>query len=331
MKFIEELDAAYATGFTGSVFVVDDNFIGNKRAVKALLQTIIRWQEEHGRPFSFCTEASIDLAADDELLNLMAEAGFSMVFVGLESPDPESLAAAGKLQNLRLDVVASVKKIQARGIEVTGGFIIGFDSDTEEIFDLQIEFIRELAIPTAMVGLLMALPQTRLYERLKREGRILHESAGNNTHDGALNFVTRLPRELLVNGYERVLTTIYSPRVYFDRCLSVLERYPRHERVKQLVTRITGREIFGLIASLVRQILSPYGFFYLRYLALAFRRRPDLAVKIVTMAIQGHHYFVITRRLVERRRSAARRSTGAESARGRLNELPAPALRIEGA
>lgn len=326
-QFIAELDAALAAGYTGSVFVVDDNFIGNRRAVKELLREVTRWQEEHGHPFILCTEASIDLATDSDLMDLMVSSGFSMVFVGLESPDPESLAAVGKLQNLKQDVAASVRAIQERGIEVTGGFIIGFDSDTPEIFDLQIDFVRELAIPTAMVGMLMALPNTRLYERLKREGRILSQATGNNTHDSSLNFRTHMPREQLEEGYYRVLRTIYSPRVYFARSLELLRRFPRAEKARQLKKKIQWREIVGLLASLFRQIFSRYGFAYLSYMARALTTRPDLIVTIVTKSILGHHYFTITRRVLRARRRAlrcaerqGRRATGRE-ARDKIEQL----------
>jgi len=330
-QFIAELDAAYAMGFRGSLFVVDDNFIGNRRAVKHLLRSLVSWQIAHGRPFSFCTEASIDLAGDDELLDLLTAAGFNMVFVGLETPEPESLVAAGKLQNLRRDVLESVRRIQSRGIEVTGGFIIGFDSDTAEIFDLQIDFIRRLAIPTAMVGLLTALPRTKLYDRLESAGRILHRASGNNTHDGALNFVPRLPARVLVDGYERVLKTIYSPAEYFERCLGVLDRFPAKQETRQLKPRITGREILGLLMSLARQVFSSYGIRYLRYLILAFRRRPDLAVRIITMAIQGHHYFTITQRMVLRSEGEVGvQDIATPAVRGRLTEMPARAVSMEG-
>jgi len=323
-QFIAELDAALATGFSGSVFVVDDNFIGNRRAVKELLRAVAAWQHEHGHPFNLSTEASIDLASDDELLDLMVAAGFRMVFVGLETPEVESLAAVGKLQNLKHDVAASVRKIQERGIEVTGGFIIGFDSDTPEIFDLQIDFVQELAIPTAMVGLLMALPNTRLYDRLEREGRILSVATGNNTHNSALNFRPKMPRERLEAGYYRVLETIYAPRHYFSRCLEVLNRYPRAEKARQLRKQIAWREIVGVLNSLARQIFSRYGIAYLSYMIRALRRRPDLIVSIVTMSIQGHHYFTITRRVVNQRRRELR-----AAARGRAGTRSAARATIE--
>lgn len=317
-QFVGEMEAAYATGFTGSLFVVDDNFIGNRRAVKALLRAVAAWQSEHGYPFQLSTEASIDLAEDPELLDLMTGAGFKMVFVGLESPVADSLESAGKRQNLRNNVAASVRTIQERGIEVTGGFIIGFDSDPPEIFDLQIDFIQQLAVPTAMVGLLMALPNTQLYERLEREGRILRAANGNNTHATELNFVPRLPREVLERGYRRVLATIYRPRVYFDRCLELLRRFPPRTReadeshAGRTREPIALRELTGLVRSLVRQTFSRYGLAYLRYMILGIARRPDLVVRVVTLAVEGHHFFRMTERTLRRARLAER-----EAQRGR--------------
>ena len=333
-QFLAELDAAYATGFRGSLFIVDDNFIGNRRAVKALLQAIVGWQRRHGYPFHLSTEASVDLAADTELLDLMQAARFGMVFVGIETPDPESLDRMGKHQNLRADVATSVRLIQERGIEVTGGFIVGFDSDPPNIFDLQIRYIDELAIPTAMMGLLMALPNTRLYERLRREGRLIGASSGNNTHDGTLNFRTTMDPDVLRAGYYRMLQTIYEPRRYFARCLELLSRFPEQEDSGRLGRSIRLREILGLVSSLVRQVGSTYSLHYLRYMRRAVRARPDQIVRIVTFAIIGHHYFTITRAIlrrnaaVERRnRHLAHRLARAES-RDRMETLvgqPAPA------
>ncbi len=305
-QFIAELDAVYASGFRGAVFIVDDNFIGNRRAVKDLLRALAVWQEKHRKPFHFSTEASIDLASDPELLDLMQAAKFSMVFVGIETPDAASLSQAGKHQNVRRDVVESVRMIQERGIEVTGGFIVGFDSDPPGIFDLQIQHIEELAIPTAMVGLLMALPNTRLYERLKTEGRLLSESSGNNTHDTVLNFRTAMDEETLRAGYLRVLETIYRPDRYFRRCLDVLERYPRQAGAARHERPIRLRELVGLGSSLVRQLFSSYRLDYVRYLWRAVRSRPDLIVSIITFSIVGHHYFTITRAILRRNRATVR-------------------------
>src|SRR5574341_610300 len=190
-QMLAELDALLRLGWRGMVFIVDDNFIGNKRNVKKLLPELADWSERHGRPFSFITEASVNLAEDDELLDGMRRARFRRVFLGIETPVEASLKEAQKGQNLRGDLLDSVRKIQSYGMEVMAGFIVGFDNDPDDIFERQIRFIRESAIPMAMVGLLSALPDTQLWRRLEREGRLLVESTGNNT-DGSLNFIPRM-------------------------------------------------------------------------------------------------------------------------------------------
>jgi radical SAM superfamily enzyme YgiQ (UPF0313 family) len=306
-RFIQELDAAMSTGFDGSIFVVDDNFIGNKAAVKELLREIALWQKTRKRRVQFCTEASINLASDPELLDLMVEAGFYMVFVGLETPVESSLECAGKTQNLNGDVLEAVRTIQARGIEVSGGFIVGFDTDPGDVFDRQIGFIKDLAVPTAMIGILTALPRTRLFDRLKAEGRLLAASSGNNTHDLDMNFKPVLPREQLVTGYLRILSEIYSPKVYFKRCLEFFRRLPPARQ-----THVEGaeggtfslRNIRAIVRSFFRQTFSSYGPAYIAYLFKALVRYPDHIVRIITMAIQGHHLFRITRRTVKRSRYA---------------------------
>ncbi len=324
-QFIAEVQAVYDTGFRGSVFIVDDNFIGNRRAVKALLRELVVWQASHGTPFQFSTEASVDLAADDELLDLMQAARFSMVFLGIETPDAESLSGAGKLQNLRQDVAQSVRRIQEHGIEVTGGFIVGFDTDPPQIFDLQIDYIDALAIPQAMVGMLMALPNTRLHARLREEGRLLGESKGNNTHEAELNFRPVMDEEQLRSGYYRVLETIYRPDRYFNRCLEVLRRFPEPSTPGSRERPIRVREIVGLVSSLIRQTLSSYSFHYLNYLRRAFRARPDLPVRIITFAILGHHYFTITRSILRsNRRTARARQRARGLARSRSRDTMEP-------
>jgi radical SAM superfamily enzyme YgiQ (UPF0313 family) len=219
---IAELDRLKSIGWRGTVFVVDDNFIGNKRNVKKLLPDLIAWQEENDFPFSLLTEASVNLADDDALLEMMRGAGFRRVFLGIETPVEESLKEAQKSQN-RGNLLDSVKKIQSYGMEVMAGFIVGFDNDPADIFERQINFIRESAIPLAMVGLLTALPDTQLWRRLKQEGRLLVESSGNNTSD-SLNFVPRMDSRLLVEGYRSILRTIYSSREYYQRALETLRR-----------------------------------------------------------------------------------------------------------
>ncbi len=295
---LRELDYAYELGFRGAVFIVDDNFIGNKRCTLELLGELKQWQEAHGYPYRFSTEASIDLAAKDDLLNAMADVGFNMVFIGLETPDEGSLAATGKVQNLKGDVKEAVRKIQRLGIEVTAGFIIGFDTDPPDIFQRQVDFIQELAVPTAMVGLLMALPNTRLWNRLQAEGRLRGLSSGDNTHHTELNFVTMLSESLLEEGYRYVLSRVYDPRRYFDRAFRFLKMHPRtavdHEtRAKE---PIKWEQVMALVRSLLFQTFSRYGMRYLWYLIRAVFVRPKRIVRAVTLAVQGHHYFVITRR-----------------------------------
>jgi radical SAM superfamily enzyme YgiQ (UPF0313 family) len=295
-QFLRELDAVLATGFQGGVFIVDDNFIGNRRKTRELLAAVAGWQKEHGHPFPLSTEASIDLAQDEELLDLMVQAGFVMVFVGIETPDEATLAFTQKAQNLKAGILASVRKIQERGIEVTGGFIVGFDTDTADIYQRQIDFIQEAGIPVAMVGLLNALPNTQLHKRLREEGRLLADTSGNNTHTLRLNFVPRRPEAEVVAGYKHVLATLYSPANYFRRCATLLRRQPSRSRSARQVNW-TG--IRALLRSLIRQALSPYGWHYLRLLAGAALYRPSRFPDAVAHAIKGHHLFTITSEILK--------------------------------
>ncbi len=290
-QFLRELDTVRASGFRGSLFIVDDNFVGNHRKVKELLRSVIIWQKRHAFPFAFFTEASIDLAQDEELLDLMVEAGFSMVFVGIETPDEDTLAHTQKHQNLKAPILESVEKIQRRGIEVTGGFILGFDTDAPDIFDRQISFIQQAGIPIAMVGLLNALPKTQLWRRLKQEGRLKRGITGNNTHTLSMNFVPRMRENDLIDGYKRVLIELYSPKRYFERCITLLRRLP--PRLKA-VRSTSWVEIKALLLSLLRQGFSSYSLHYWRYLLGALLIRPTLFPDAVALAIKGFHFFAIT-------------------------------------
>ena len=171
-QLIAELDALARRGWKDMVFIVDDNFIGNKSRTKMLLHALIEWRRRTRTRIGFLTEASMNLADDPELCALMVEAGFKKVFVGIETPSVEALEECHKLQNRNRDLVAAVQTLQRAGLEVMGGFIVGFDSDKSDIFKRQFEFIQRSGVATAMVGLLTALPQTRLWQRLKREGRL---------------------------------------------------------------------------------------------------------------------------------------------------------------
>jgi radical SAM superfamily enzyme YgiQ (UPF0313 family) len=223
-QVIAELDSLSQLGWRGPVFFVDDNFIGNKPVLKEeLLPALIQWQK--GKPGTpFFTEASINLADDEELMRLMVEAGFNQVFVGIETPEEASLTECNKRQNRGRDLVADVKRIQRAGLEVQGGFIVGFDHDTPTIFQRQIEFIQRSGIVTAMVGLLQAMPGTKLYQRLNCQGRLLGDTTGDNV-DGTTNFVPRMDRETLRQGYKSLLEYLYSPGPYYERVRTLLREY----------------------------------------------------------------------------------------------------------
>lgn len=300
-RFILELEDLLAAGAGEDIFVVDDNFIGNHQQVRKLLQALAHWQEEHGNPFNLSTEASIDLASDEELMDLMVAANFTMVFVGLETPHAASLASTGKQQNLRVDPEAAVATIQKKGIQVSGGFIVGFDTDPPDICERQASFVQRLAVPVAMVGLLTALPGTELSKRLKHEGRMLAESSGNNTHDTSFNFRTVLPMEALVDAYHRLMGELYRPRVYFDRCLSFLGRLKDGGRPQIRRHRIiTPLNLSYLARSVILQSFSRYGLEYLRYVAKALAIDPGLLHETITLAVQGRHFFAITERMLAR-------------------------------
>jgi radical SAM superfamily enzyme YgiQ (UPF0313 family) len=290
-QFLRELDAVKESGFRGSLFIVDDNFVGNHRKVKELLRSVVTWQKLHGFPFAFFTEASIDLAQDDELLDLMVEAGFRMVFVGIETPDEGTLAYTQKRQNLKSPILESVEKIQRRGIEVTAGFILGFDTDAPDIFERQISFIQQAGIPIAMVGLLNALPNTQLWRRLEQEGRLKRSTTGNNTHTLGMNFVPRMPESNLVDGYKRVLSELYSPKRYFERCITLLGRLSPATKAARSTS---WNEIRALLLSLLKQGFSSYSLQYWRYLLTAVLTRPRLFPDAVAFAIKGYHFFAIT-------------------------------------
>ena len=297
VQFIGEMELLYDLGHRGGIFIVDDNFIGNRVAVKELLRAIVAWQEGHGRPFTFSTEASVDLAKDDELLDLMVGCGFTMTFLGIETPVLESLESAHKTKNIGVSLSDAVRKIQERGIEVTAGFIVGFDTDPDDIAGRQIAFIQESGITTAMVGLLTALPNTRLHRRLVAEGRLLTESTGDNTHGLELNFVPKMEVTKLVTAYAEVLTTIYDPKHYFERCHVLLGRLPRRSKAsaKVVADRSAMTNVRAFISSFASQTFSSYGHHYLRFLATTLVRRPCMFAKAIEKAIEGHSLIKTTK------------------------------------
>jgi len=298
-NIILELDSLYALGWRGPVFIVDDNFIGNKKRVKdELLPVLIEWQKKHGYFFRFFTEASINLADDEELMEQMKNAGFNEVFIGIETPSRESLKETGKFHNLKSDLHEAVLKIQRHGMEVMAGFIVGFDSDKEDIFDRQISFVQKAGIPKAMVGLLIALPNTSLFSRLKQEGRIICESIGNNTHGMSTNFTTKMDIIKLKEGYKKVLDNIYDSNLknYFARCSMLLDNLGNTAFFQRKV-RLPEIRIF--IESLFRQIFTRYGFQYMKFLTRNFIKHRDIFAETIRFGIVGHHFHVITREMLK--------------------------------
>jgi radical SAM superfamily enzyme YgiQ (UPF0313 family) len=281
-----ELELLRSLGWKGAVFLVDDNFIGNKRRVKELLREIIAWRDLRAPRMTFTTEASLNLADDPELLDLMVRAGFRRVFLGIETPVPEGLTECSKVQNLGRDLAASVRTIQTAGMEVLGGFIVGFDSDREDVFQRQFEFIQRAGVVTAMVGLLTALPKTRLYRRLAEEGRLLQESSGNNT-DASCNFIPRLDPNLLVGGYRRLVNRLYEPAAYYERARAFLAQYrPRGPGSRPGWTECRAAVRALWVLGVRHHGRGPYW----RFLGHVLTHHPRAFGYAVALAIYGHHF-----------------------------------------
>ena len=286
-QLLQELEGLYQGGWRGSVFIVDDNFIGNKARVKVVLREIITWMKSRKYPFAFFTEASLNLAEDDELMQLMVEAGFNKVFIGLETPEEASLVECSKMQNTRRDPVSLVRKIQNFGMEVMGGFIIGFDNDPPSIFENQIRFIQNMGVVTAMVGLLNALPGTKLYTRLKEERRLLQDSTGNNL-DLNLNFVTRMDPRTLIEGYKNVLHSIYSNKSYYERIYRFLEEFRPNQSIK---FNLVWSDFMALIKSFwYIGVASNARYYYWKLITKSLIKYPKAFPQAVTLAILGEHF-----------------------------------------
>ncbi len=296
-QMLAEFEMLYQLGWKGAMFVVDDNFIGNKRDAMRLLPAVRAWQEKHNYPFSLYTEASVNLVEIHEMLDAMSDAGFNMVFLGIESPNDNALLATSKGQNTskeqdaRSYLLNAVRKIQRKGIEVTGGFIVGLDGDTE--FDSHIKFIQEAGIPMAMAGLLTALKETDLWHRLKQENRLLEESTGNNT-DMSLNFVPEMPRERLLSEYRRVVSTLYDAKLknYFERCLTMLQHM---KRTGHNVRSVGIAELTACLRSFRRQLFSKQGPNYVRFLVKVLRSDVQMFPEAVRLAVMGYHLEKTTR------------------------------------
>jgi len=285
-QIIAELDGLYNLGWRGQIFFVDDNFIGNKRYLRTqLLPALIEWRKDK-RGVPFFTEASVNLADDERLMEMMVEAGFDAVFIGIETPDEESLAECNKRQNKNRDLVEDVKHMQRTGLQVQGGFIVGFDNDTPSIFQRQIDFIQKSGIVTAMVGLLQALPGTRLHERLKQEGRLIGHTSGDNV-DGTTNIIPNMDLDALYEGYKDIMRQIYSHRYYYQRIKTFLREY----KAPKIEIPLDFQRFLAFFRSNVRLgILGKERFQYWRLLLWTLFRRPELFSLAITLAIHGHHF-----------------------------------------
>jgi hypothetical protein len=302
-QILAELDALLKLGWKKQVFIVDDNFIGNHRLALELARELEKWQQAHGYPLAFYTEASMDLARHPALIEAMVKANFLHVFVGIESPSKASLAEAKKLQNLSQDPIESIKILQRGGLWVTGGFILGFDSDTEDIFEQQIGFVERAAIPWAMINFLHAVPRTALYERMKKEGR-LTELSVHNSDSTPPNFQTVLPPLVLLKGFQKTLASIYDPTKFFERAWRSLQFWQTRncQRPAQQpgwvdMAKITLRSIWH------QGLRSSYRRPYWKYLLRLVTRCSTDPAKIwigCTIMIAGHHFIPYAKEVVQR-------------------------------
>jgi len=285
-QVVAELDALYQTGWRGNVFFVDDNFIGNKASLKEhLLPELIKWHQDK-TGFVFFTEASINLADDPELMNMMTEAGFDSVFIGIETPNTDSLNECCKTQNNNRDLLQDVIKMHRSGLQVMGGFIVGFDNDPPSIFQRQIDFIQQSGIVTAMVGMLQAPPGTRLFERLAREHRVNGEFSGDNV-DGCTNIFPSMGLDKLITGYRTIMNEIYSPRMYYQRVKCLLKEL----KAPVATTPVEFQRFLAFWrASLRLGVFGKERFQYWRLVAWTLARRPRLLPQAVTLAIFGYHF-----------------------------------------
>jgi radical SAM superfamily enzyme YgiQ (UPF0313 family) len=297
-QVLAELDQLRAAGWREAVFIVDDNFIGNKARAKELCAALAEWRRQYKTSFDFITEASLNLADDPELMQLMKDAGFLSVFLGIETPDESGLIASNKLQNTRRSLLESVATIQSYGMQVMGGFILGFDTDGEDIFDRMVEFIQSSGIPIAMVGLLQAMPGTQLFRRLRREGRIVDPGHGDNTDD-KLNFLPHMDAAKLVEGYRSVLKRIYSCEAYYERVKLYLSRtQPKAEKRKSVQRWMTRENARAFVNSIIRQgILGRHRWSYWKFLATVATRYRHCVGAAMTLAVMGYHFQVMTGRL----------------------------------
>lgn len=287
-RLINELEVIYKTGWRGSIFFVDDNFIGNRKIIKKeVLPKLIEWMDNKNYPFTFLTEVSINLSDDDELMRLMAKAGFNTVFVGIETISEDALTECNKSQNKNRNMEQCVKKIQSYGIQVQGGFIVGFDSDTPDIFHNMFEFIQHSGIVTAMVGLLNAPKGTKLYKRLESEKRIISDMSGCNT-DYSMNFTPKMDAKTLLNGYGNMVNVIYSPKRYYERVKIFLNNF---DPIKHGSSHIHLSHIWAFIkANFKLGIIEKERKYYWKLFFWSLFKRPKVFPLAIEFSIYGFHF-----------------------------------------
>jgi fatty-acid desaturase/radical SAM superfamily enzyme YgiQ (UPF0313 family) len=299
-QVLAELDQLRSAGWKESVFIVDDNFIGNKAKAKELCVALARWRQRAKANFDFITEASLNLADDPELMQLMKDAGFKSVFLNIETPDESGLIASDKLQNTRRSLLDSVAIIQSFGMQVMGGFILGFDTDHVDVFDRMVELIQNSGIPIATVGLLQAMPRTQLFQRLWKEGRIMDAGQGNNTSE-LLNFLPQMDATCLIEGYRSVLKRIYSCEAYYERVKLYLSRTqpkPGERTSKQRL--LAPSNVRALVTSVLRQgVFGRQRWSYWKFLLAAATHYRRCFSAAITLAVMGYHLQVMTRKLLK--------------------------------
>ena len=292
-QVLAEVEAIHALGIA-NIFVVDDNFIGNKKEAKALLAALAEWQRTHGFPIEFMTEVSLNVAQDDELLALMKQAHFTTVFVGIESPRAASLQESNKTQNTREDIVTSVHRIQAAGIEVMAGMIVGFDSDDPSIFEEQFRFIQQARIPISMTGMLNALPKTPLHARLKQAGRLIAESVGDqfvftNIVPGGMSSIE------LYEGYRRLLRRLYGYRAYRSRAMAFILNRGTLFSSRVLARRDDLAVLLRIAWTCVLRSSPRRSWLTLSMLLETACRRPRSLRQAVTLALMHKHLYEYAR------------------------------------
>lgn len=298
-QFVKELDYLYRAGWKGPVFIVDDNFIGNKPKIRKLLPHIIEWQEKNRHPFQFLTEADITLGEDEKILNLMSKANFSQVFIGIETPSEESLQECSKNQNIKINIGEAIRKIQNAGIDVMGGMIVGFDDDAlyknpkyVNIFEAITGSVQEWGIPVVMAGILSVLPGTDLEQRLKKEGRLLESTNGENAD--SLTFVSTIPPDELRSGYHYILKTIYSGKAYYERIKTFISHY--NPTVKR--KGINATDIKAFLLSIFIIGFSKNGYHFWRAFIKTLFKKHRALPEMISLAIWHIHFKNVAKRII---------------------------------